>query len=259
MKKGKNMPTLSVAMIVKNEAQDLAACLESVKGWVDEIVILDSGSTDSTPEIAAQYGAKFYVNADWQGFGKQRQLAQQYVTSDYVLWLDADERVTPELKASIQQAVQQNDTNTLYQIGRLSEVFGRQIRHSGWYPDYVVRLYPTQLAQYGGELVHEKVHYPKTAQLKKLSGDLLHFTYKDIHHYLVKSAGYAKAWAIQRANAGKSASLWDGVSHAIGCFVKMYLLKAGFLDGKQGFLLAVLSAHSTFVKYADLWNRTRNN
>lgn len=252
------MPTLSVAMIVKNEAQDLAACLETVKDWVDEIVILDSGSTDATPQIAAQYGAKFYVNTDWQGFGKQRQLAQQYVSCDYVLWLDADERVTPELKSSILQAVKNNEQNTLYQIGRLSEVFGRQIKHSGWYPDYVVRLYPTKLAQYGDELVHEKVHYPKEAKVKKLTGDLLHFTYKDIHHYLVKSASYAKAWAIQKENAGKTTSLFDGVTHALGCFVKMYLLKAGFLDGKQGFLLAILSAHSTFVKYADLWERSRN-
>ena len=92
------MPTLSVAMIVKNEEQDLSACLETIKDWVDEIIILDSGSTDNTQQIAEQYGAKFYINTDWQGFGKQRQFAQQYVTSDYVLWLDADERVTPELK-----------------------------------------------------------------------------------------------------------------------------------------------------------------
>lgn len=252
------MPTLSVAMIVKNEAQDLAACLDTVKGWVDEIVILDSGSTDETEQIAEQYGAKFYVNTDWQGFGKQRQLAQQYVTSDYVLWLDADERVTPELKQSILQAVKNDEQNAVYKIGRLSEVFGRQIRHSGWYPDYVVRLYRTTFAKYGDELVHEKVHFPKDANVKKLTGDLLHFTYKDVHHYLVKSASYAQAWSIQKAKAGKKASLFDGVTHALGCFVKMYLLKAGFLDGKQGFLLAILSAHSTFVKYADLWNRTRN-
>lgn len=251
------MPTLSVAMIVKNESQDLAQCLETVKGWVDEIVILDSGSSDNTKEIALQYGAKFYENTDWQGFGKQRQLAQQYVTSDYVLWLDADERVTPELKQNIQQAVSSNEKNTVYQIGRLSEVFGRQIRHSGWYPDYVVRLYRTDFAQYGDELVHEKVHYPKDAKVVKLKGDLLHFTYKDIHHYLVKSASYAKAWAEQKARAGKKATLFQGVTHAIGCFVKMYILKAGFLDGKQGFLLAILSSHSVFVKYADLWNRTR--
>ena len=251
------MPTLSVAMIVKNEAQDLAACLDTVKGWVDEIVILDSGSTDETAQIAEQYGVKFYVNTDWQGFGKQRQLAQQYVTSDYVLWLDADERVTPELKHSILQAVKNDEQNTVYKIGRLSEVFGRQIRHSGWYPDYVVRLYRTTFAKYGDELVHEKVHFPKDANIKKLTGDLLHFTYKDVHHYLVKSASYAQAWSIQKAKAGKKASLFDGITHALGCFVKMYLLKAGFLDGKQGFLLAILSAHSTFVKYADLWNRTR--
>ncbi|MCT8560179.1 glycosyltransferase family 2 protein [Glaesserella parasuis] len=249
------MPTISVAMIVKNESQDLAQCLETVKGWVDEIIILDSGSSDNTKEIALQYGAKFYENTDWQGFGKQRQLAQQYVTSDYVLWLDADERVTPELKQSIQQAVSSNEPNTVYQIPRLSEVFGRQIRHSGWYPDYVVRLYRTDFAQYGDELVHEKVHYPKEAKVAKLKGDLLHFTYKDIHHYLVKSASYAKAWSEQRAKADKKATLFQGVTHAVGCFVKMYILKAGFLDGKQGFLLAVLSAHSTFVKYADLWNK----
>ncbi len=251
------MPTLSVAMIVKNESQDLAQCLETVKDWVDEIVILDSGSSDNTKEIALSYGAKFYENTDWQGFGKQRRLAQQYVTGDYVLWLDADERVTQELRQAIQQAVSSDKKNAVYQIGRLSEVFGRQIRHSGWYPDYVVRLYRTEFAQYGDELVHEKVHYPKDAQVIKLKGDLLHFTYKDIHHYLVKSASYAKAWAEQKARAGKKATLFQGVTHGIGCFVKMYLLKAGFLDGKQGFLLAVLSAHSVFVKYADLWNRSR--
>lgn len=252
------MPTLSVAMIVKNEGQDLAACLETVQGWVDEIVILDSGSCDNTEQIAREFGAKFYQNTDWQGFGVQRQRAQQYVTGDYVLWLDADERVTPELRQSILQAVKKGEKNTIYQIPRLSEVFGRQIRHSGWYPDYVVRLYRTDFAGYDDALVHEKVCYPKAAKLEKLQGDLLHFTYKDIHHYLVKSAGYAQAWAMQRAAKGKKASIGQGILHALGCFVKMYFLKAGFLDGKQGLLLAILSAHSTFVKYADLWNRTHH-
>lgn len=252
------MPTLSVAMIVKNESQDLAACLETVKDWVDEIVIVDSGSQDNTQQIAEKFQAKFYRHTDWQGFGKQRQLAQQYVTSDYVLWLDADERVTPELRQSIQQVISQPPTDTVYQIGRLSSVFGREIRHAGWYPDYVVRLYPTAFAHYGDELVHERVHYPHHAQVEKLHGDLLHFTYKSIHHYLVKSAGYAKAWADQRQRNGKKASLFQGITHGITCFLKMYLLKAGFLDGKQGFLLAVLSAHSTFVKYAELWEREQS-
>ena len=253
------MPTLSVAMIVKNEAHHLAQCLDTVQAWVDEIVILDSGSTDTTQQIAEQYGAKFYQNTDWPGFGKQRQLAQQYVTSDYVLWLDADERVTPELRQSIQAAIAQNAPNTAYKIPRLSEIFGHKIRHSGWYPDYVIRLYRKDFARYGDQLVHEKVELPINANIQKLQGDLLHYTYQNIHHYLVKSAGYAKAWADQREKAGKKATLWQGISHAVGCFVKMYVIRLGFLDGKAGLLLAMLSAHSTFVKYADLWVRTQKS
>lgn len=253
------MPTISVAMIVKNEQQDLAACLDTVKDWVDEIVILDSGSTDATQEIALQYGAKFYVNTDWQGFGKQRQLAQQYVTSDYVLWLDADERVTDELRQSIQSAVEKKEENVVYQIPRISEVFGRLIKHSGWYPDHVTRLYQTNIAQYNDALVHEKVVYAPSVSVKKLSGHLLHYTYKDVHHYLVKSAHYAKAWADQRDKQGKKGSLLQAVTHGITSFVKMYILKAGFLDGKQGFLLASLSAFSVFSKYSDLWTRQVNS
>ena len=253
------MPTLSVAMIVKNEAHHLAQCLDTVTAWVDEIVILDSGSTDATQQIAEQYGAKFYQNTDWPGFGKQRQLAQQYVTSDYVLWLDADERVTPELRQSIQSAIAQDAPNTAYKIPRLSEIFGHKIRHSGWYPDYVIRLYRKDFARYGDQLVHEKVELPANANIQKLQGDLLHYTYQNIHHYLVKSAGYAKAWADQREKAGKKATLWQGISHAVGCFVKMYVIRLGFLDGKAGLLLAILSAHSTFVKYADLWVRTQKS
>ncbi|GAB7229710.1 MULTISPECIES: glycosyltransferase family 2 protein [Vibrio] len=249
-------PTLAVALIVKNEAENLDACLKTVHGWVDEIVILDSGSTDNTKEVASQYTDKFYENTNWPGFGPQRQLAQKYVTSDFVLWLDADERITPELQSSIQQAVSENQPNTLFSICRLSWVFGRYIRHCGWYPDRVVRLYPTQLTEYDDSLVHEKVKVDNSMDIKQLQGDALHYTYNDLHHYLVKSAGYAKAWAEQREKRGKKSSIGSGILHALACFVKMYIVKAGFLDGKQGLLLSILSAHSTFVKYADLWIRT---
>ncbi len=249
-------PTIAVALIVKNEAQHLKACLDTVHDWVDEIVVLDSGSSDNTEEIARGYTDKFYVNPQWPGFGPQRQLAQSYVESDYVLWLDADERVTPELKASILEAVANNATNTIYQTARLSWVFGRYIKHCGWYPDRVLRLYPTKLTQYNDSLVHEKVEVSKEMQVANLKGDLIHFTYNDMNHYLVKSAGYAKAWAEQREKKGKKSSISQGILHALGCFIKMYIVKAGFLDGKQGFLLSILSAHSTFVKYADLWIRT---
>lgn len=252
------MPTISLVMIVKNEAHNLPTALDSAKDWVNEIIILDSGSTDNTEDVAKKYGAKFYQNKDWPGFGKQRQLAQQYVTSDYTLWLDADEVITPELKESIINAVNSANKDIIYKIPRLSEVFGRKIRHSGWYPDFVIRLYPTNLTQYNDSLVHEKVEIPQHAKLQELKGDLDHYTYDSLHHYLVKSAGYAKAWADQRERAGKKATIFQGITHAIGCFMKMYILKRGFLDGKEGFLLAILSAHSTFVKYADLWIRTKN-
>lgn len=250
-------PTLGVALIVRNESKHLKACLDTVNEWVDEIVILDSGSTDNTEEIARQYTEKYYTNSDWPGFGPQRRLAQSYVQSDYILWLDADERVTEELKHSVLAAVRENKPNTLYQFSRLSWVFGRFIYHCGWYPDKVLRLYPTQITQYNDALVHEKVEVTGKMAIETLSGNAIHYTYDDIHHYLVKSAGYAKAWAEQREKRGKTASITDGFIHAVGCFMKMYVLKAGFLDGKQGFLLSALSAHSTFVKYADLWVRTK--
>lgn len=180
-------PTLAAVLIVKNEAENLAECLATLD-WVDEIVVLDSGSTDNTQEIAQAAKANFYVNATWPGFGKQRQLAQSYVKSDWILWVDADERVTPELRSSIKKVLANPADTTVYAIPRLSWVFGRYIRHCGWYPDRVLRLYPTQLTGYNDALVHEKVITGGNIKTQNLSGDLLHFTYKDLEHYLVKSA-----------------------------------------------------------------------
>lgn len=247
--------SLAAVLIVHNEEANLAACLASVQGWVDEIVILDSGSTDSTAEIAAQFGARVYQSTDWPGFGIQRQRAQQHVTADWCLWLDADERLTPELKASIQAVIACPTRHTVYSLPRLNWLFGRHIRHCGWYPDRVLRLYPTALTRYNDALVHEKVEMSTDMQVQPLNGDLLHFPYRDLEHYLSKSARYAKAWADGRAARGKRTSLLAGAGHALGCFLRMYLLKAGFLDGRAGLLISLLSAHSTFVKYADLWLR----
>ena len=249
------MPTLTVAIITKNEAHTISACLASCQDLADEIVVIDSGSQDDTVAVAQAAGAKVWVYEQWQGFGRQRQIAQSHVTSDWVLWIDADERLTPELRASIGQAIETTEPNVIYSVSRLSWVFGRFIRHSGWYPDRVLRLYPTALTQYNDAQVHEHVQVPDGATVKPLTGDLLHFTYRDMEHYLVKSANYAGLWANQREKLGKKSSISQGLVHALGCFLKMYVVKAGFLDGKQGFLLAVLSAHSTFVKYADLWVR----
>lgn len=248
-----NRATIAAVIITKNEQDSLRDCLESLR-WVDEIIIVDSGSTDSTEAIAREYTEHFYVNAEWPGFGKQKQLAQSYATSDWILAVDADERIDDTLRENILAMLENPPENTVYNLNELTWVFGRFLKHSGWYYRHV-RLYPNKLTKYNDNLVHESVIIPQGCQVAELDGDILHYSYQNLNHYLVKSAGYAKAWADQRQARGKKASLSQGMIHALGCFLKMYLLKRGFLDGKQGFLIAVLSAHSTFVKYADLWAR----
>ncbi|UYF99984.1 glycosyltransferase family 2 protein [Halomonas sp. GD1P12] len=245
---------ISAVLIVKNEAHHLRACLETLT-FVDDIAVLDAGSQDETLAIAREFTDNVSVEADWQGFGVQRQRAEALARGDWILMIDADERVTDELRESILKAVENGPA--VYSLPRLSWCFGRFIRHSGWYPDRVLRLYPKGEASYNAALVHEKLVVPDSLKVLPLGGDLLHYTYRDVRHYLEKSAHYADAWAEQRAARGKSASLGQGLMHGLGCFLKMYLLKAGFRDGAQGLLLAILSAHSTFNKYAALWVRSK--
>jgi len=248
--------SIAAVLIVKNEAENLNACLETL-AWADEIVILDSGSTDATEAIARAHGARFFRDDDWQGFGRQRQRAETLVNSEWILMVDADERVTDTLRESIGQCVSQGAA--IGSIARLSWCFGSFIHHGGWYPDRVLRLYPKGLAGYDDARVHEKLSNDHGLTVRHLEGDLLHFTYRDLRHYLEKSAHYAQAWAQSRQERGQRGSLGLGILHAIGCFLRMYVLKRGVLDGRQGLLLALLSSHSTFVKYADLWIRTRTS
>lgn len=248
------MARLSVVLIVRNEAAALRACLESVK-WADEIVVLDSGSDDDTVSVAREYTDKVFVERDWQGYGVQRRRAQARASGDWILMIDADERLTPDLRRAIERAVAADDRAKAYSVAILPWCFGRFIRHGGWYPARKIRLYPAARARYGTQRVHEKLELDPGLRVEPLDGDLLHYTYRDLEHYLVKSARYAAEWARERAAAGARGSLAAGLWHGIGCFVRMYLLRGGFLDGRAGLLLALLSAHSTFVKYADLWVR----
>lgn len=252
------MPSLSAVLIVKNEEQSLAACLEKLT-WADEIVVLDSGSSDATLDVARRYTTHVYVDTDWQGFGVQRQRAQARASGDWILMVDADEHVTDQLRNEIQKIVMQNDQDFVYEVPRLTWCFGGFIRHSGWYPGYTLRLYPNSRAKYASQRVHEKLEYPDSMKRKQLSGDLLHYTYSNLREYLAKSSSYAAEWAEQRYEQGRKASLLGGISHGIFCFFRMYLLRLGFLDGKRGLLLATLSGFSTFAKYADLWVRAQTN
>lgn len=249
------MPSISAVLIVKNEAQKLPDCLKSLT-WADEIVVLDSGSSDNTCAIAAEFSAKVFVNTDWQGFGVQRERAAQLATGDWIFMIDADERVTPELQASMLAAVKQ--TPAIWSVNRLCWCFGRFIKHSGMHPDWVPRLYPRNQAMYDATRVHERLINTQHLPEQKLSGHLLHYVYDSVRHQQQKAAHYAEEWALQRVKAGKKATLTGASLHALACFIRMYIFRLGFLDGKQGFLLALLLSQSTFIKYAELWQLTNN-
>lgn len=248
------MPSISAVIIVKNEAKKLAACLESLS-WVNDIIVVDSGSTDNTIEIAKKFTAQVYINTDWQGFGVQRERAAQFSNSDWIFMIDADECVTPELAQSVLVAIQLEPA--VWFVNRLCWCFGRFIKHSGMHPDWVPRLYPRNKAHYDATRVHERLVNTQQLPEKKLQGQLLHYVYDNIRHQQQKAAHYAEEWALQRVAQGKKASLLSASLHALACFIRMYLFRRGFLDGKAGFLLAVLLSQATFAKYAELWDRTR--
>lgn len=246
---------LSVVMIAKNAADLLADCLASVD-WADEIVLLDSGSSDNTVELARSLGATVYINSDWQGYGIQRQRAQDYATGDYVLMIDTDERVTPELASSLRRVLEAPQSGAVYSIARRNYFLGRFMRHSGWYPDRVMRLYERSRFRYNNNLVHESLD-AKGAQVIELPGDLLHLTCRDFSGFQQKQLAYASAWARERYQKGKKTSLASIFGHTLGAFVKTLLLRGGVLDGKQGWLLAVVNAQYTFNKYTELWALSR--
>ena len=246
---------LSVVMIAKNAADLLPDCLASV-AWADEIVLLDSGSVDNTVEIARAAGVNVFIDTDWQGYGIQRQRAQSFATGDYVLMIDTDERITPKLQQAIQTVLMSPKPGVVYSIARRNYFLGRFMRHSGWYPDRVMRLYERDRYQYNANLVHEALDCPQ-AQVTTLNGDLLHLTCRDFASFQRKQLNYATAWAQERHQRGKKTSLTGIFAHTIGAFLKTLLLRGGVLDGKQGWLLAVVNAQYTFNKYTELWALNR--
>jgi len=252
------VPTLSAIVIARNEAENIQACLESL-GFADERLLIDGGSEDQTRAIAEACGARVVLQPDWQGFGVQRQRAQALARGDWVLMVDADERVSTDLAREIQEAISETNHSgiQIFEIPRLTSVFGRFIRHGGWYPDLIPRLYTRGAAHYDAARVHERLVTDPSAQMARLTHPLLHYSYRNLGQYLAKSSFYAEEWANEREARGCRASLGQGLLHAIGCFCRMSVVHAGFLDGPEGFLLAVLSAHSTFIKYAELWLRGR--
>ncbi len=242
---------ITAVLIAKNAATDLPDCLESI-AWVDEIVLLDSGSDDDTVAIAESFGAKVFVSEDWPGFGSQRQRAQSYASNDWIFMIDVDERVTPALRASIESLLTQPNADKVYCFDRVSDFFGRFIRTSGWYPDWVERLYRKDKFSYNDAPVHERV-VCESAQKVKLAGELLHFTTGSYNDFMQKSLRYASDWSEQRYARGKRTTLGGVFVRSLGTFLIKYILRRGFMEGRHGVLLAGVSAVYTFNKYGSLW------
>lgn len=243
------LPTLSVIIITKNEQAHIQACLESV-AFADEIIVLDSGSTDRTVEIAQAFGAQVSVTTDWPGFGPQKNRALDLATSEWVLSIDADERVTPELADSIRQELTQPRA-TAYRIARLSEFAGRWMRHSGWWPDRVLRLFRRGTARFNNLKVHESVQTEQA--VVNLDGYFLHYPYASLEAFISKINLYSTEAALHMQDKGKTVSVPGIAGHAAWTFVRHYFVRRGFLDGSQGFILACMAASGSLFRYSKLW------
>jgi glycosyltransferase involved in cell wall biosynthesis len=241
--------TLTVAVIARNESRVIARCLESV-AWADEIVVLDAGSTDDTADIARKLDAKVTTTADWPGFGPQKNRALDLATGDWVLSLDADEWITPELRAEIERAMQDPGSYAAFKMPRLSSYCGRFMRHSGWWPDYVTRLFRRGAARFSPDLVHERLLVE--GGVGTLRASLMHEAIVDLDDALNKMNAYSSAGAVMQFERGKTGSLAGAVLHGVWTFVRTYVLRRGFLDGREGFMLAVSNAEGAYYRYLKL-------
>lgn len=242
---------LSVVIITKNEEEHLRDCLESVRNLADEIIIVDSNSSDKTQDIAMEFGALIQVYDDWRGFGVQKNRAVSLANNHWVLSIDADERVTSELANEISRVLQSQTNFQAYEIPRLSWYCGRFIKHSGWQPDYVLRLFDRRVAQFSLDLVHERVLC--TSEVGRLNASMLHYSFQNFSQVLTKIDRYSSASAEQLYRSNAKASLPKAVGHGLWAFVRAYILRLGFLDGAQGFALAISNAEGTYYRYLKLW------
>ena len=241
---------ISAILITKNEARNLPRCLGSLQ-FCSQIVVVDSGSTDDTVAVAQSLGAEVHQTDDWPGFGPQKNRALAHANQPWVLSVDADEWVEPELAASIARHVASSQQAA--QGLRESSFCGRVMKYSGWGDDWILRLFPRTGAAFSDDLVHERVLVADGDV--RLDGVMGHESFTDLSQVLAKIDLYSDAWAKQ--NYGRRSSIPLAMGKGIAAFVKTWILKQGFRDGMHGLLLSLTNAHGTFYKYAKLWNLQR--
>ena len=251
---------LSVILITRNEAHHVADCLRSVD-FADEWIVVDAGSTDATREIAERFGARVTVTTDWPGFGAQKNRALAQARGRWVLSIDADERVSDALAASIRRAIAADTSGQEahassqdagagavgYELSRLSSFCGQWMRHGDWYPDRVLRLFRRGAGRFSDDLVHERLVLD--GPVGRLEGELLHDSMPTLENAIDKMNRYTTGRALDRVRAGKRGGLGAALSHGLWAFIRCYLLRRGFLDGRLGFVLAVYVAEGTYYRY----------
>jgi glycosyltransferase involved in cell wall biosynthesis len=238
---------VSAVLITRNATGLLDACLESLS-FVDEIVVVDSASTDGTPDVARRHGARV-VQKEWLGFGRQKQFAVEQAKHEWVLCLDADERVSPELAASIHRALAA-PVSPVYRMARRNRFLGRWLSHGEGYPDWSPRLFNRLNARWSDDLVHEKVLYAVTPGT--LEGDLLHESYDNLATYLERQNRYTTLAARQAYEMGKRAGAFHLLASPVVRFFKFYILRLGFLDGLPGLVHISIGCMNSYLKYAKL-------
>lgn len=245
---------LSVIIITYNEAENIARCLEAVK-WAEEIIIVDSGSTDDTVAIAKNYTSHVYVTKDWPGFGSQKNRALDYATQPWVLSIDADEVVLAALAEEINALLHQGTAYDVYQVSRQSYFIDQAIYHGDWKNDRVARLFKKDSARHSEDIVHEQLLYQVEAG--RLKAKLQHYTVNTLQQAIAKMDRYSTLNAQKLMNRGKQTTFCAAFTHGVWSFLRGYFIRLGFLDGKAGFLIALLNAQGSFYKYAKLYYQQR--
>lgn len=246
------MPRLSAIVITKNEAGNIAACLDTL-AFCDERIVVDCGSTDETVKLAEAKQA-LVVSHDWTGYGPQKNFALSLTTGDWVLSIDADERISAALATQIRAAIDEARADG-YEIPRRSSFCGREMRHSGWYPDYVLRLFRKDRARFSDDAVHERVICDGT--LARLSESLIHHPVLRLEDALSRMDRYSTTGADTLVASGRRVSFATGIAHGLWMFMRTYVFRLGFLDGREGFLLAVANAEGTYYRYMKAWLKDR--
>lgn len=243
------MPKISVTLIAKNEATHIGAALESVV-WADELVVVDAESTDETVAIARRF-TSLVTSRTWPGYVEQKNYAASLATHDWILSLDADERVTPALAEEIRSVLASPPAHNAFRIPRVTWHFGRWIRTTDWYPDYQIRLYDRRAAEWTGKYVHEGVSV--RGKIGQLRGELQHFAYRDLADHLETIDRYTTYAAEQMREDGRRAGLAELAGHPVLAFLRNYIVRQGFRDGVPGLIISLLNAYYVFLKFAKLW------